>query len=112
MPILSFLALLLLIVGFGALLAAASDRPRWYWGAALATWVFSFLGGFSIGLYTLSATFILTALAIGHSLGLIRRTQHSLLAVIGGLSVWLLLITTVDDYWLFFPLVELFDLLL
>jgi hypothetical protein len=68
----SCLAFSVLGVAIGTTIAALMGNYRWYWIAALAMWIFSFLTGFSIGIYALSATFSLTALALGYSLRLIR----------------------------------------
>lgn len=87
-------------------------HPRWYWAAAFASWLFSFLGSMSIGLYTFSTTVVLATLAAGHSFRLIRRFHHATAAVALGLGLWAALVFTVDDYWLFFPLNALLDLLL
>lgn len=86
------------------LLLGLQSNPRWYWVAAVGAWVTSFLGAFSIGLYTLVIGLIALALAIGHSLGLIKRRQHSAVAVIIGIVAWGALVFLVDDLFLFYPL--------
>lgn len=81
----------------------AYGKPKWYWWAALSSYVCSFLGSFSIGLYLLSFTFALVLLALGHSFRLIHAWWHSACAVALGLGLWWLAVTLIDDYWLFFP---------
>lgn len=103
------LALLLTVVCTGL---AVSVSPRYYWPAALFSWVLSFLGSWSIGLYTLVATYVFLALAIGYSTGWIRRAGHDLIATGVGIAAWALLVNVVDDYWLFFPLNALLELAL
>ncbi len=111
MPFLSFLALFLLGLTVVATVRAVVSNYRWYWVAALASWVLSFLTGFSIGLYVFSVTVVVTLLALGHAAGVIRRPWQALLGVVGGLAVWALLIDNVDDYWFFFPISRIFDVL-
>lgn len=89
----------------------ATGRPRWYWWAALASYACSYLSGFSIGLLVLSLTFVLVLLALGHSTGRIRARWHSAAAIILGVALWWLAVTTIDDYWLFIPFAVLDPLL-
>jgi len=89
----------------------AAGKPKWYWGAALSSYVCSFLGSFSIGLYMLSLTFIFLSLAVGHSFQLIRTRWHSVSAVAISLGLWALAITTIDDSVLFYPCMLLDPLL-
>jgi hypothetical protein len=93
-----------------AALMSVVRNPRWYWAAAAASWVVSFLGAFSIGLYLFVFTLIFLALAIGHSAGRIKRWWHAFAAVTVGVAVWALLVRTVDDAILFYPIHALFDL--
>lgn len=81
----------------------AYGKPRWYWWAAWSSYVCSFLGSFSIGLYLLSLTFMLVLLALGHSFKLIQASWHSACAVALGLGMWWLVVITIDDSLLFFP---------
>lgn len=96
------------LLAVGASLAGARGRPRWYWVAAMLIYLDSFLSGFSIGLYLLSLSFALAALALGHSLGWVRRFWHAALANSTGLLLWYAAVNTVDDYWLFLPFSWLF----
>jgi len=81
----------------------ASGKPRWYWWAALSSYVCSFLSGFSTGLLVLSLTFVTALLALGHASGIIRARWHSVAATALGVALWWLAVTTIDDYWLFLP---------
>ena len=49
---------------------AISESRRFLWPAAFTSWLASFLGSWSFGLYTLAATFVLVALAILESFGI------------------------------------------
>ena len=90
-----------LTVVFSALAIFVSRH--FLWPATLASWVFSFMASWSIGLYTLVVTFVLLALALFHVFGWLRGPLQALGAgVLGGMA-WAALHRTVDDYWLFFP---------
>lgn len=86
-----------------AIALGAYGKPRWYWWGALTAYLCSFLGGFSIGLYLLSITFVLIMLAAGHSLKQIRSFRHTAVAIAIGLGLWWLAVTWVDDVYLFMP---------
>lgn len=111
MPILAVIFYGLALFSVAAISLGASGRPRWYWWAALSSYVCSFLSGFSIGLLVLSATFVLLLLALGHRLRLITAWWHSAGAFALGLGLWWIAVTQVDDYWLFLPF-QLLDPLL
>lgn len=85
-------------------------RYSYYWVAAASMYVFSFLAGFSIGLYTLSLAFALLAVALAYSTGLAKRPWHAAAAGAAGFAVWAACVfyLNVDDYWLFFPVYWLF----
>ena len=74
------------------------------WVATVSSWIASFLASFSIGLYLLVVTFVLLTLATGYSARWIRHGKHLWLAVGAGVGLWLIAVSTVDDYWLFLPL--------
>ena len=94
-------AALVVLIGIGL---AFHYSKSYLWLAAFGSWVFSFLGSFSIGLYTLVITFVLLMLAIGFSAGWIKSGLHEVLAVVAGVALWVVAINTVDDFWLFFPI--------
>jgi hypothetical protein len=111
MLLFSLLFFLLLGLTIAAIVLAVVKSYCWYWVAGVASWVASFLSGFSIGLYLLSVTVVVTLLALGYTFGVIRQWWQALLAVVDGVALWALLVTNVDDQWLFFPIYTIFDLL-
>ena len=91
---------------------AATRSPRWYWVAALLAWALSFLGSFSIGLYTLVLAFVFLALALAYQRKLIQSPRHVIITILLGVIVWAIFVAAVDDYWLFLPMQVLFEALL
>ncbi len=77
------------------------QRSGWYWVAGIAAYLAS--GMTIIGMLTVGVSFVLLALAIGHTAGWIHSIKQSLVAVAIGLVIWVVVINTVDDYWVFFP---------
>jgi hypothetical protein len=106
--LLGVLFYLALPVAVGAIIAGAWVHPRWYWLAAGLIYFDSFLSGFSIGLYLLSLAFALSALALGHSMGWVRRFWHSAFAIGVGVVLWYAAVSMIDDFWLFLPFTWLF----
>lgn len=98
-----------IILGLSGLLTlltlflAVKRSYKWYWISGLSTYIFSFLGSWSIGVYTLSLVFILWGLAFAQSLNLMKKTWHFIVVVTTCLIAWLITIVTIDDYWWFFP---------
>lgn len=78
------------------MLAILSNMKWWYWVAGLCVYIFSFLTILDFHGYTLSVTIVLWALAIGHSLKLIQKFYHTLIAIIIGLILWFILHNTFD----------------
>jgi len=103
MPILAVVFYGLTAFGLYSLFRAIRGEPRWYGWAALASYVCSFLSGFSIGLLVLSVTFVTLVLGLGHRFRLLRSPWYAAVAVPLGLALWWLAVTNVDDYWLFLP---------
>lgn len=101
--IFGFLAWGLLGTAVLSLVWNVENQARWYFVAALSTYIFSVLASFSIGIYTLSIAFILFAIAVSHLLKFKKRWQL-IIAGLLGFGIWLLLVRNVDDYWLFFPI--------
>jgi len=99
----------LAILTLASAVLAIVHNPRWYWAAALLSWVVSFMGGFSIGLFTLVLTFVFLALALGYQFKWIKTRLHAVIATLMGMGVWAVAIATVDDAWLFFPLAWVFE---
>jgi hypothetical protein len=108
LEILRFLTFASLAAGIVGVLLGSIVNYKWYWLAILALYDFSFLTGFTIGLNVLAAVWILLALAIGHSLGWITNRKRAFFASLLGLAIWLPCVLAVDDYWLFFPLRQLY----
>ena len=102
-----FWACAILTVVFAAL--SVSVSRRFLSPAAFTSWVFSFMGSWSIGIYTLAATFVLLALALFHSFSWLRGPVHAVGAVVLGVVAWAVLHRAVDDYWLFFPIGHLLN---
>ena len=84
------------------ILAILSDW-KWYWVAGLCSYIFGLLGIWDFRGYTLTVTFVLWLLAIGHSLKLIKKFSHSVIVVTIGLILWFMLIETFGDTWLILP---------
>lgn len=111
MLIFSILFYLLVGITILAVVLALKINPKYYWIGGLTSYFFSFLGSFSIGIYTLSITFVLLALALAHKMGWIKNHWHSMLVIVISLVVWILSILTIDDAWLFFPVGLIFKAL-
>jgi hypothetical protein len=110
MSVLSIIAFLLLGIAVAVTLLGILSNYKWYWVAGILMYIFNYLAAFSIGLYTLSFTFVLWTLALAHSLGWIKRFRDSVAAVFIGLIIWIVVVSAVDDYWLFRPIGWVFDL--
>lgn len=102
MMLTALLGLFLLFGVVGIFLAISNDK-RWFWAAGLFIYFVSFLGSWSIGVYTLSITFVLWALALGYSLKLIKKPYQAVWAILIGIVLWAVMIMTLDDYWWFLP---------
>lgn len=85
------------------ILATMSNWKWWYLVAGLCVYVFSFAGMWDFRGYTLCFAFGLWALAIGHSLKLIRKPYHSVIAVVAGISLWFAIFGIEGEPWLFLP---------
>lgn len=107
----SFIAFASLFLSIAFAIVALIGKPRWYWASALAMYLFSFLGSFSIGLYTLVFAFCLLAIAIAHSFHWIKRGSHYVFTVALAVFAWAASIYYVDDYWLFYPFHQVMKLI-
>lgn len=94
----------LLLTALGATILAIFRRPAWYWVAGIAAYFWS--GMSVIGMLLVSISFVLLALAIGHSAGWIHSAKQSLVAIAASLVIWLVVLLTVDDYWVFWPVFQ------
>jgi hypothetical protein len=62
------------------------------------------IAGFSIGQITVGFTFVLLALAIGHTCNMIKNKLHFTTFLGVGFLVGFIMVAFVDDSWLFFLL--------
>lgn len=85
------------------IIASLSDSKWVYWLAGICVYIFSFAGMWDFRGYTLSLAFGLLALAIGHSLRLVTKLYHSVIAVAAGFLLWFAIFEIVGDSWLFLP---------
>ncbi|WP_066639239.1 hypothetical protein [Desulfolucanica intricata] len=86
-----------------AIILAIKINPKYYWIGSLTSYFFSFLGSLSIGIYTLSITFALFALALAHKMKWIKNYLYSIVVIMISLIIWILSILIIDDAWLFYP---------
>jgi hypothetical protein len=101
--IFSLLAFLSFISFFVTLILAIKGKHNYYWGAALSSYIFSFLAGFSVGQLTVGLPFICIVLAVGYSLKWIRTKVQALLFLGIGILIAYVLVMYVDDAYLFYP---------
>lgn len=73
------------------------------WFAGILLYVASFLGSMSIGLYIFVFPIVLWTFAIASTFRLIGNSFSKALFIGIGVLLWIVSITLVDDYWLFFP---------
>lgn len=99
----SLLFVILFLVAILSTVAAMLGKYQYYWVAAISTYIFSFIAGFSIGQMTVGLTFVFLGLAFGTSFKWIKNTLHYIIFIGVGAWIGLLAILFVDDYWLFFP---------
>ena len=98
---------MLAVTGLAVLLSLKGGK-KYYWAGSVAMYFFSFITGFSIGLLTLSISFILLALALAHSMKWIKGFLHSLVTASIALIAWGGSVYFIDDYWLFLPITFVF----
>jgi hypothetical protein len=101
--IFTFILLLAFLVTIVTMVLAMKGNHKLYWVAALASYIFSFIAGFSIGQITVALVFIPLSLAIGYSLNLIKNKLTGGLFLGLGIIIGIALVLLVDDAWLFFP---------
>lgn len=80
-----------------------TTKPQLVWFAVAGSCVLSFLGAFSIGLFTLVVTFAMLAVAVGRAFGLVQGAGRTALAAAVGVAAWAVAIRVIDDAWLFLP---------
>ncbi|WP_409345868.1 hypothetical protein [Paenibacillus sp. MBLB4367] len=98
----------LVILAVLATIIGITVKPKICWLAGIIWYVASFLGSMSIGLYLLIIPFTLWSLAFAHTFRLIKKPLNTGLFIVIGILLWIVSITIIDDYWLFFPISWLF----
>ena len=99
----SILAFFTLFIFILTAVIAINGNHKYYWVAAVSIYIFSFFSGFSVGQVTVGLTFIMLTLAIGYSLKWIKTKVHTTIFVVIGFLIAYLLITFVDDGYIFYP---------
>ncbi|HLR60924.1 MAG TPA: hypothetical protein VK097_00610 [Lentibacillus sp.] len=99
---LTVIAYAMLLVTLISVILAVMGRYRMYWIAALSSYIFSFLAGFSVGQLTVGLTFVFITLAAAHSFHWIKSSLHYMFFLLLGLIIGALLVVFVRS-WLFFP---------
>lgn len=100
---------MLTAIAYGSLLVcvmssilALKGIHQLYWVSAVSIYFFSFMAGFTIGLFTVGLTFVFLSLAIGYSLGRIKgKVQYSLFTGVGFIAGFLIVVIFGD--WVFLP---------
>lgn len=81
-------------------------NQHFHWLAACAMYIFSFLGGFSIGQLTVGLTFIPLTLAIGHLFHLNHTTKQRIILIVSGVVIGIVVVLFVRSV-IFYPLLWL-----
>ena|SRR5690625_856788 len=100
---LTIIAYSFLCIGIISFIAAMVYHYRFYWLSAFGIYIFSFLGGFSIGQLTVGFTFIPLFLAIGHSFHWIKNQTQRIIFLSAGCLVGFISVVFIGNY-LFYPL--------
>lgn len=108
MVILSVTAYGALLTAVAATMMAVRGAHHLYWVSAIATYIFSFLAGFSIGQFTVGLTFVFLTLAVGYTWGAKRAQCHGAVMVGAGLIIGFLMVALLGSR-LFLPLLYFFD---
>lgn|SRR5690625_2754623 len=96
------------IISCTTFILALKECPTLYWISALSIYIYSFLGGFSIGQITVGLTFIPLTLAIASSLGWIRRNYHRALFSGLGFVIGIYAVVFIGNE-LFYPILMFFS---
>jgi hypothetical protein len=86
------------------IILALKKNPKYYWIGGFTSYLFSFIGSWSIGIYTLSIAFALFALAFAHTMRWIKNPLYSMVVIFVSVVIWRMCISTIDDVWLFLPI--------
>ncbi|OLS36863.1 hypothetical protein [Bacillus sp. MRMR6] len=77
-----------------------------HWGfylGALLLYIFSFISGFSIGLYVFFGAILLFLLGLGKTFSLLKNTMSYLFIIVASIGIWYVTVRNIDDYYLFYP---------
>ncbi len=94
-----------LVITSLSILLAIEGRKWLYWVGGISMYFFSFMTGFSIGLYALGISFAIFALALAHTMKWITSFRSSFITVIIALAIWGASIMLLDDAVLFLPII-------
>jgi hypothetical protein len=70
---------------------------------ALILYVFSFISGFSVGLYVFFCVVLFFLLGLAKTFGFLNKNVHYLVITIASFAIWYLLVRYIDDAYLFYP---------
>jgi hypothetical protein len=79
----------------------------WFYIGALTLYIFSFISGFSIGLYVFFGVVLLLLSGLAKSFRLLNKTSFLIIIVIS-FGVWYLIVRYIDDAYIFYPFTLLF----
>src|SRR5690625_1710202 len=103
--IIAYTTLFISVITF---IIALNNRPSFYWFSALSMYIFSFLGGFSIGQITVGLTFIPLTLAIASMFGWSQsKIQNTVFAGLGIVIGFFMVVLVGNE--LFYPIFIFFS---
>jgi hypothetical protein len=79
----------------------------WFYIGALILYIFSFISGFSIGLYVFLGVVLLLLSGLAKSFRLLNKTSFLIIIMIS-FGVWYLIVRYIDDAYIFYPFTLLF----
>lgn len=82
----------LLILSIISFFIGFKGKYYYYWVSAFTMYLFSFLGGFSIGQFTVGFVFFPLTLAIAHLVGCIQHRQSRILFLLIGFIIGLFVV--------------------
>jgi hypothetical protein len=83
------------------------EGSGWFYIGALILYIFSFISGFSIGLYVFFGVVLLLLLGLAKSFRLLNKTSFLIIIVIS-FGVWYFIVRYIDDAYIFYPFTHLF----
>ncbi|MEW9050181.1 MAG: hypothetical protein AB2392_03435 [Neobacillus sp.] len=78
-------------------------KPWGFYLVALLLYIFSFISGFSIGLYVFFGVIVFTLLGLGKSFDLFKNKLSYLFVTVASIGIWYVTVRNIDDYYLFYP---------